>query len=86
MAKVIDTIIFTLAFFIVAYGLISDFAPKKLAIILTSLAYLVLIIIFILINMRRKVAVKDMSADEMPTYLALMDRVLPVHEAGCNSC
>lgn len=74
MAKVIDTIIFTLAFFIVAYGLISDFAPKKLAIILTSLAYLVLIIIFILINMRRKVAVKDMSADEMPTYLALMDR------------
>ncbi|MBO5773381.1 MAG: hypothetical protein J6R44_00970 [Clostridia bacterium] len=74
MAKVIDTIIFTLSFFVVAYGLLSGVMPKNLAIILTSVGYVILLTIFIFINMRRKVIVKDMSADEMPTYLALMDR------------
>ncbi|MBO7178162.1 MAG: hypothetical protein J6V69_03600 [Clostridia bacterium] len=74
MAKVIDTIIFTLSFFVVAYGLLSGVMPKNLAIILTSVGYVILLTIFIFINMRRKVIVQDMSADEMPTYLALMDR------------
>jgi len=74
MAKFMDSIIFTISFFIVAYGVLSGVMPKKFAIITVSVCYLFLMSIFIIINMKRKTSSKEISADEMPVYLALMDR------------
>lgn len=72
MAKFIDIVAFSLAFFLVGMGLISRFLSLRLSIIVLSVIYVFFLGFMILIKMRPK---RDKtSLEEMPVYLALMPR------------
>ena len=72
MAIILDTLTFTIGYFLVSYGLLSKYLSKKTAIILCSCIYVFLLGVAILLHLKPKS--KDMRVDETPVYLALMPR------------
>lgn len=73
MAKIIDGLIFTSAYLLVAYSLLIKKMDRWGAIFIAIASYLILGFVWFLIGAKKK-GKKEVSAEEVPTYLALMPR------------
>ena len=73
MSKVIDFVVFSACYFLVVYGLINSYVGMELAIVITLLSYVGISLVLLCLTASKRV--KSMKADEMPVYLALMDRI-----------
>lgn len=73
MAKIIDLIVFGITYFLVVFGFLSKLVDKWLAIALAIVTYFSFVVLVSIGFHRRKMR-KTITVDEMPVYLALMER------------
>ncbi len=72
MSKILDRIFFSATWLIVSYGLLSKWLDITASIIISILSYVIVSVITLTLTKTKKE--RGMNANEMPVYLALMDR------------
>ncbi|MBQ8178794.1 MAG: hypothetical protein IJ033_06365, partial [Clostridia bacterium] len=72
MSKILDFIIFTAVWFLISYGILSNYLDKMGSILISLISYVGISALLLTLTKTKKS--RGMRAEEMPVYLALMDR------------